>query len=209
MSKDPYSHLAGVFDILFEPMNRGLRLIGRAMYRPTKGMKILDVGCGTGTHLELYRKFECTLHGIDASQSMLQRARRRLNGAADLQLADACETPFRNGSFDLVISMLMLHEMDEAARPRVIEEMKRVVKKDGRILLIDFHTGPFLFFKGWLTKAIIVLSEIIAGRRHFRNYRHFMSIKGLPPLFAAAGLAVEQEKVVGGGGLVLYLLRRN
>jgi len=208
MSKDPYSHLAGVFDVLFEPMNRGLRLIGRAMYRPAKGMKILDVGCGTGTHLELYRKYDCALHGIDMSESMLQRSRKRLNGAADLRMADACKVPFDNGTFDLVISMLMLHEMDEAMRPQAIEEMKRVVKKDGRILLIDFHTGPHRFFKGWLTKVVILFSEIVAGRRHFRNYRRFMSIRGLPPLLSAGALVVEQEKVVGGGGLVLYLLRK-
>ena len=208
MSKDPYSHLAGVFDVLFEPMNRGLRLIGRAMYRPAKGMKILDVGCGTGTHLELYRKYDCALHGIDMSESMLQRSRKRLNGAADLRMADACNVPFDNGTFDLVISMLMLHEMDEAMRPQAINEMNRVVKKDGRILLIDFHTGPYRFFKGWLTKVVIVFSEIVAGRRHFRNYRHFMSIRGLSPLLSASTLVVEQEKVVGGGGLVLYLLRK-
>ncbi|MEX2189471.1 MAG: methyltransferase domain-containing protein, partial [Bacteroidota bacterium] len=202
MSKDPYSHLAGVFDILFEPMNRGLRLIGRAMYRPTKGMKILDVGCGTGTHLELYQKYDCALHGIDTSESMMQRARKRLNGTADLRLADACKIPFDDRTFDLVISMLMLHEMDESIRPRVLEEMKRVVKPDGRILLIDFHIGPYRFFQGWLTKTIIFVSEIIAGRKHFRNYRHFMSVRGLSPLLAEAGLSIEQEKVVGGGGLV-------
>lgn len=209
MSNDPYSHLAGVFDFVFEPMNRGLRLIGRAIYRPTKGMKILDVGCGTGTHLELYRKYDCALHGIDMSESMLERARRRLNGAADLRIADARNIPFEDGTFDLVISMLMLHEMDEPIRPRALEEMKRVVKSDGRILLIDFHIGPYRFFNGWLTKSIIFVSEIVAGRNHFRNYRNFMSIRGLSPLLAAAGLSIEQEKIVGGGGLVLYLLKKH
>ncbi|MEX2116462.1 MAG: class I SAM-dependent methyltransferase [Bacteroidota bacterium] len=208
MPKDAYGHLAPVFDLLFEPMNRGLRLIGRSMFRPHKDMTILDVGCGTGTHLELYRRSGCTLHGIDTSESMLRRARKRLGDSADLRIADACNIPFETSAFHLVFSMLMLHEMDESIRPRVLEEMKRVVKSDGRILLIDFHIGPYRFFQGWLTKAIIFVSEIIAGRKHFRNYRNFMSIRGLSPLLAASGLVVEQEKVVGGGGLVLYLLRR-
>jgi ubiquinone/menaquinone biosynthesis C-methylase UbiE len=209
MPNDAYGHLAPVFDLLFEPMNRGLRLIGRSMFPPNEGMRILDVGCGTGAHLQLYRKYNCALFGIDTSESMLRLARKKLNGTADLRLADACEMPFESSSFDLVISMLMLHEMDEEIRPRAIDEMKRVVKKDGRILLIDFHTGPYLFFKGWLTKAIIVISEIIAGRRHFRNYRHFMSIRGLAPLVGSSGLVVDLEKVVGGGGLVLALLKKD
>jgi hypothetical protein len=56
---------------------------------------------------------------------------------------------------------------------------------------------------------VIFLSEIAAGRRHFRNYRHFMSIRGLSTLIATHKLLVEQEKVVGGGGLALCLLRKN
>jgi ubiquinone/menaquinone biosynthesis C-methylase UbiE len=209
MTKDPYQRVAGLFDTIFEPMNRGLRLIGVGMFRPRKGMTVLDVGCGTGVHLELYRRFECSLFGIDTSESMLDVAKKRLGEFADLKLANACEMPFKDGSFDLVISMLVLHEMDQASRPRAIDEMKRVLKEDGRILLIDFHTGPYHFPRGWLTKFVIFVSEIAAGRRHFRNYRNFMSIRGLSTLIATNKLIVEQEKVVGGGGLVLYVLRKN
>ncbi|OGU68068.1 MAG: hypothetical protein A3H45_14670 [Ignavibacteria bacterium RIFCSPLOWO2_02_FULL_55_14] len=88
--------------------------------------------------------------------------------------------------------------MDPASRARGIDEMKRVLKEDGYILLIDFHPGPYHFFKGWLTKLVIFLSEIAAGRRHFRNYRHIMSIRGLSNLIATHTLFVEQEKVVEG-----------
>lgn len=194
---------------MFEPMNRGLRLIGIGMFRPRKGMTILDVGCGTGVHLELYRRYECGLFGVDASESMLEVAKKRLGKGADLRLANACEMPFSDGSFDLVISMLVLHEMDQESRLRTIKEMRRVLKHDGHILLIDFHPGPYRFPKGWLTKLVISLSEIAAGRRHFRNYRHFMSIRGLSALVAPDKFLVEQEKVVGGGSLVLSLLRKN
>jgi ubiquinone/menaquinone biosynthesis C-methylase UbiE len=172
-------------------------------------MAVLDVGCGTGVHLELYRRYECALFGIDTSGSMLAVAKKRLGEVADLRLANACEMPFEDGSFDLVISMLVLHEMDQASRARGIDEMERVLKEDGHILLIDFHPGPYHFLKGWLTKLVIFLSEIAAGQRHFRNYRHFMSIRGLSTLIATHKLLVEQGKVVGGGGLGLCLLRKN
>ncbi len=67
--------------------------------------------------------------------------------------------------------MLVIHEMEHPIRLAVLDEIKRVLKPDGRILLIDFDPGPVEFFEGWRTKAIILLSEIAAGREHFRNYR--------------------------------------
>jgi SAM-dependent methyltransferase len=71
MMKDPYHNVAGIHDRPFESMNKGLRLVGIRMFRPAKGMNILDVGCGTGTHLDLYRRYECNLYGLDTSPSML------------------------------------------------------------------------------------------------------------------------------------------
>ena len=103
--------------------------------------------------------------------------------------------------------MLVLHEMDQPTRMSVIAEMKRVLRSDGRILLIDFHAGPARPFKGWLTKLVIFFSEVAAGRRHFRNYRHFISIHGLPTLIEDSRLFEEQRKVVAGGTLALHLAR--
>ena len=208
MSKDPYRRVAGLFDTIFEPMNRGLRLIGLGMFHPGKGSAVLDVGCGTGVHLDLYRRYECALFGIDASESMLGVAKKRLGEAANLRLGNACEMPFDDRTFDLVISMLVLHEMDQSSRVRAIDEMRRVLKDNGRILLIDFHPGPYRFFKGWLTLLVIFLSELAAGQRHFRNYRHFISIRGLSTLIQTDKFTIEQGKVVGGGALVLCLLRK-
>jgi len=109
MSEDPYSNVAGRYDKIFEPMNRGLRLLGLRMFPPERGTAVLDVGCGTGVHLELYKRFECELHGVDSSPSMLEIARKRLGEGADLRLGDASEMPYEGGAFDLVISMLVLH----------------------------------------------------------------------------------------------------
>ena len=208
MSKDPYRFSARFYDKLFEPINSGLRLLGLRMFLPKEGMSILDVGCGTGSHLEMYQRYKCNLFGIDSSPAMLEIARERLGGKADLYLGDATEMPYDDNSFDLVLFMLVLHEMKPQTRSYVIKEMKRVLKDDGHILLIDFHPGPIQAFEGWRTKAIIFLSEIAAGREHFRNYRHFMSIRGLPTIIEENGLVVEKQKVVGGGALALFLLQK-
>ena len=206
MSTDPYSNVARRYDKIFEPMNRGLRLLGLRMFRPGCGMAVLDVGCGTGAHLEIYQRFGCELNGIDTSPAMLEIARKRLGEGADLRLGDASEMPYEDGSFDFVISMLVLHEMEHAERSAVISEMKRVLKESGRMLLIDYNPGPLGPWRGWRTKLVIFLSELGAGWKHFRNYRHFMSIKGLPALVADHALVIEKKRVVSEGALALFLL---
>ena len=138
---------------------------------------------------------------------MLRIAQKRLGETADLRLVNARTIPFEDGSFELVISMLAIHEMDQDSRVLALEQMKRVLKQDGRMLLIDFHPGPYRFPKGWLTKLVILCAELSAGRTHFHNYRHFISIGGLNSLIQSTGLIVEHERIVGGGGLVVYLLK--
>jgi ubiquinone/menaquinone biosynthesis C-methylase UbiE len=206
MRDDPYRAIARWYDKLFEPINRGLRVLGLRLFMPKKGMAILDVGCGTGLHLDLYRKYRCAMYGIDPSPSMLGIAQERLGDAARLHLGDASDMPYEGGSFDLVMAMLVLHEMKPATRSSVIGEMKRVLKPGGRMLLIDFHPGPIRPLQGWLTKLIITASEIAAGRQHFRNYRQFMAFKGLPTLISAHDLVTEKQRIVSGGALAAFLL---
>ena len=207
MNKDPYKRVTGFYDRLFEPMNRGLRVLGLRMFLPQQAGAVLDVGCGTGIHLEMYQRYGCNLYGIDTSPSMLELARTRLGERAELRLADATQLPYEAGFFDLVLCMLVLHEMDEQVRSTVIGELTRVIKPDGRILLIDFHAGRPRPLKGWFSKLVILLSEVAAGRRHFRNYRHFISIGGLPALIDKSHLEIKNERIVGDDTLALYLLQ--
>ena len=208
MTADPYRRVAKWYDKIFEPMNRGLRLMGLRMHRPRKGMAVLDVGCGTGLHLELYSRFGCEVFGIDLSPSMLELARTRLGDKAELHLGDASRMPYDEKTFDLIIAMLVVHEMNPATRASAIGEMKRVLKDDGRLLLIDHHPGPIRSYKGLRSRLVVFASELAAGREHYRNYRNFMRIEGLPTIALEHGLVAEKQRVVGEGVLALFLVRK-
>ena len=206
MRTDPYRSIARWYDRLFEPINNGLRFLGLRLFLPKPGMAILDVGCGTGAYLELYQRYECALYGLDASPSMLNQARQRLKDSARLHCGDASAMPFEDKAFDLVIAMLALHEMRPAARSAVICEIKRVLKKSGHILLIDYHPSPIPPIKGWFPKLIILLAEVAAGREHFRNYRQFMASKGLSTLADQHDLRVQNQYILAGGTFAVCLV---
>lgn len=206
--KDPYRFTARWYDKVFERINKGLRLIGLRMFLPKAGMTILDVGCGTGSYLEVYQRYDCSLYGIDTSPAMLEIAKQRLDEEVELYLGSAAEMPYRSQSFDLVVSMLVMHEIEHSLRLAVLDEIKRVLKDNGRILLIDFNPGRVHTFEGWRTMATIFISEIAAGSEHFRNYRHFMSMNGLHNLIQTSQLVIEKQKYVAGGPLALILLKK-
>lgn len=207
MTGDPYSKIAKSYDTWVEPFSKAIRQMGLKMYPPKEGMRVLDVGCGTGTNLYLYYRAGCEVHGIDLSPGMLEEARGKLGDRVRLRLGDASQMPYSDGFFDLVIAMLTLHEMPSSIRPAAMSDMVRVLKQDGRMLLIDFHPGPIRFPEGWLHKALILFFEIAGGREHFRNYRSFVASQGLLNLIDAHDLFVEKRKIISGGNLGLFLLR--
>jgi ubiquinone/menaquinone biosynthesis C-methylase UbiE len=206
--KDPYRFTARWYDRIFEPINAGLRVLGLRMFRPKKGMSILDVGCGTGVLLEFYKRYNCHLYGIDTSPAMLAIAEKRLGTEAELQLGSAAEMAYPDHTFDLVTSMLVFHEIEYSIQLAILDEIKRVLKPSGRLLLVDFNPGPVEFFDGWRTKGIILLSEIAAGREHFKNYRRFMSTGGLQNLMDTAKFTVKKQRVVAGGPIKIMLVHK-
>ena len=105
---------------------------------------MLDMGCGTGS-LAIAAKHRVgpsgTVQGIDASEEMIARARRKatkagVNVAFTTGIVEAL--PFPNDQFDAVLSTLMLHHLPRGARQQCAREMRRVLKPGGRVLAVDF-----------------------------------------------------------------------
>jgi ubiquinone/menaquinone biosynthesis C-methylase UbiE len=205
--KDPYRRIARYYDAVVDPPNALLRSIGLAMVPPEPGMTVLEVGCGTGSNLRLYETAGCRIAGVDLSPSMLDVARSKLSDTADLRVCDAAALPFPRGSFDLVTAFLTLHEMPPPVRESVTDEMLRVARPDGHLLVIDFHPGPIRFPKGWMFKAMIMVLELGAGRQHFRNYRDFLRRRGIHGLIRERPLSVTVEKNLSGGNVLACALQ--
>lgn len=100
--------------------------------------RVLDIGCGTGALLRsLRRRYpRIELTGVDASAEMLAIAAEKLRQGARLCLASAPRLPFRDETFDLVVSTSALHYFRDPGR--VLAEMRRVLRPQGRIALTDW-----------------------------------------------------------------------
>lgn len=98
---------------------------------------VLDVGCGTGMLSErLLGAFpSCRLAGVDLSPAMVERARTRLAGRAEVREADAERLPFHDGAFDLVVCNDSFHHYPDPDRAAF--QMWRVLRKGGALVLGD------------------------------------------------------------------------
>lgn len=207
MAKDAYGRVAGIYDRVVEPVLGDARRIGLHMWPPRQGMKVLDMGCGTGSQLQLYQRAKCEVTGVDSSPAMLQRARHRFGDTARLDMQEADPSPYSTGSFDLVLLSMVLHELDEVQRVAVLREAKRVAKRDGRILVLEYHPGPLRFPLGWVAQPAILLAERVAGKAHYRNQRAFVRSGGLPSLASQNQLKIEKSKIIKGGTFGVFLLK--
>jgi ubiquinone/menaquinone biosynthesis C-methylase UbiE len=104
------------------------------------GSRILDVGGGTGTLQNIVPK-ECTYVCLDLEMPKLTRYVEKTAYPNPL-LADATCMPIRTGSVDLVTCVFIAHHLTDEMLADVLRESDRVLKDDGRILLIDPVDNP-------------------------------------------------------------------
>jgi ubiquinone/menaquinone biosynthesis C-methylase UbiE len=99
------------------------------------GLRVLEVGCGTGQWLALLRERSALVAGLDGSPGMLERARERLPGA-DLRHGSAERLPWPDAAFDLVLCNNALHHFPD--KPGFVSEAARVLAPGGELLVIGF-----------------------------------------------------------------------
>jgi SAM-dependent methyltransferase len=117
------------------------RLVEQAALQP--GMRVLDLGCGTGTlTLLLVRaRPDVRVVGLDADPEILARAREKARQAG-LQIefvqAMADEPPFPDGSFDRVVSSLFFHHLTSNGKRRTLAAVRRLLRPGGELHVADW-----------------------------------------------------------------------
>jgi len=116
------------------------------------GEAVLDVGCGTGTlAMEAFARVGATpeggtagrVSGIDPGPQQIARARSkaaRRSFPIDFQVGVIEQLSFPDQSFDVVLSTAMMHHLPDDLKRRGLSEIARVLKPQGRLVIVDFKS---------------------------------------------------------------------
>lgn len=140
--------------------------------------QVLEVAVGTGLNLRFYPN-EVAITGIDLSERMLDIARNRathLNRDVTLRQGNAHTLPFDDASFDTVICTFGLCAIPDT--DTAIDEMLRVLRPDGRLILVDHVAGT-----SWIVRVVQRLMELVtvplAGEHFLRRPIRQVQARGL------------------------------
>jgi SAM-dependent methyltransferase len=121
-----------------------------------RGKRVLEIGCGLGTHAQLLSAAGCNLTCIDLTEKAVENTRRRLELQglpADIRRMDAEKMDFPDGEFDLVWSWGVIHHSSDTER--IIQQVSRVLKPGGEFRLMVYHrrslSGLYCLGRGLLT----------------------------------------------------------
>jgi ubiquinone/menaquinone biosynthesis C-methylase UbiE len=107
------------------------------------GDRILDIGSGDGYFTRIMAEAVSpagTALGVDPSAEAIARARqvtREPNCTFSSGMAEALDAP--DESYDVAVSSLTVHHLPEPARPKAVQEMFRVLRPGGRVLIAEFR----------------------------------------------------------------------
>lgn len=109
------------------------------------GDVVLDVGCGTGILLletEDIVGADGIVMGLDVEPAMVAQARRRAaekGSRAIFEVASVAKIPAPDAHFDVVFSSLMVHHLAEDEKTQAFQEIARVLKRDGHLVVVDIN----------------------------------------------------------------------
>jgi SAM-dependent methyltransferase len=112
-----------------------------ALLGDVTGTRVLDAGCGAGSHTAEMIRRGASVTGLDKSAGLLAIARGRLGPSVKLHKADLADPlPFALNSFDAVLASLVMHYLQDWGP--VLAEFRRVLVPGGRLVISTHH--PFM-----------------------------------------------------------------
>ncbi|OWY65166.1 methyltransferase type 11 [cyanobacterium TDX16] len=138
--REQYDQLAAVYDQRWNSYIFNTSSFLKTWTQISPQTAVLDVGCGTGEfeRLVLAEHPMQNMVGIDISEKMLAIVRQKLHAypSVSFHTAPALALPFANNSFDAIVSASSFHYFD--APLAALAEMKRVLKPDGTLVILDW-----------------------------------------------------------------------
>jgi ubiquinone/menaquinone biosynthesis C-methylase UbiE len=162
------------------------QLVG--MIPVNEGDVVLDLATGTALiPLEIADKVgvKGQVVGLDITLAMLRYAQKNVEAAGsssciNLVCASAMDMPFVEATFDAVVCGLAMHHMDV---PRMLSEMRRVLRRGGRLIMAD--VGASAFWRSFLGIALLKILLARYGLTH-RSARWRAEIEAFPNIRTAS-----------------------
>lgn len=187
--------------------DRGIELLTLGRLQPIKeriaadyiwsqageGIRVLEIGCGTGSLALLMAQQGANVVGIDASAEMLGEARRKADEAGtDGQVIfhhmDVTELGgrFDPGSFDVIVSTLVFSELGSEVQRYVLKEVSQLLSENGRLLIVDeiVPAGYWNRLAYWTVRLPLVILTWLLTRTTtspLRDFNRDLELAGFLP----------------------------
>jgi excisionase family DNA binding protein len=149
-SRAYFSELAPVYDEMRKDFyGDTLREMLIARFPPRPDFEVADIGAGTGYLAKSLAQKAKKVWAVDSSPAMLAVARKEFAGAGitntEFCEGDALDLPLPDQSQNMVFANLLLHHISEPAF--AINEMYRILKNGGQVIITDVKTHTYLWAK--------------------------------------------------------------